>query len=91
MGCLAALSRFISQLGERGLPLYRLLRKTERFSWTLEAQEALGKLKASLTQAPILAPPMGSEPLYLYIATTTQVVSAVLAVDIDDFRRQRAA
>jgi hypothetical protein len=29
MGCLAALSRFISRLGERGLPLYRLLRKTE--------------------------------------------------------------
>jgi hypothetical protein len=32
MGCLAALSRFISRLGERGLPLYRLLRKTERFT-----------------------------------------------------------
>jgi hypothetical protein len=28
MGCLAALSRFISRLGEKGLPLYRLLRKT---------------------------------------------------------------
>ena len=32
MGCLAALSRFISHLGEKGLPLYRLLRKSERFS-----------------------------------------------------------
>jgi hypothetical protein len=32
MGCLAALSRFISHLGERGLPLYHILRKTERFS-----------------------------------------------------------
>jgi hypothetical protein len=31
MGCLAALSRFISRLGERGLPLYRLLRKAECF------------------------------------------------------------
>ena len=35
MGCLAALSRFISRLGERGLPLYRLLRKAECFTWTL--------------------------------------------------------
>ena len=26
MGCLAALSRIISRLGEKGLPLYRLLR-----------------------------------------------------------------
>jgi hypothetical protein len=57
MGCLAALSRFISRLGERGLPLYRLLRKTERFTWTLEAEETLGNLKALPTSAPILVPP----------------------------------
>jgi hypothetical protein len=36
-GCLAALSRFISRLGETGLPLYWLLKKHERFSWTVEA------------------------------------------------------
>jgi hypothetical protein len=46
MGCLAALSRFISRLDEKGLPLYCLLRKTERFTWTPEAEEALGNLKA---------------------------------------------
>jgi hypothetical protein len=57
MGCLAALSRFISRLGEKGLPLYRLLRKAERFTWTPEAEEALGNLKALLTNAPILVPP----------------------------------
>jgi hypothetical protein len=33
LGCLAALSRFISRLGEKGLPLYRLLKTHERFSW----------------------------------------------------------
>jgi hypothetical protein len=32
LGCLAALSRFILRLGEKGLPLYRLLKKHERFS-----------------------------------------------------------
>ena len=52
MGCLAALSRFISRLSEKGLPLYRLLRKSERFSWTPEAEEALTKLKALLTNPP---------------------------------------
>ena len=30
-GCLAALSRFISRLGERGMPLYKLLKKTDAF------------------------------------------------------------
>jgi hypothetical protein len=57
LGCLAALSRFVSRLGEKGLPLYRLLKKHERFSWTVEAQEALDKLKATLARAPILTLP----------------------------------
>jgi hypothetical protein len=75
------LSRFISRLGENGLPLYRLLKKHERFSWTVEAQEALGKLKATLAHAPILTPPQDGEPLYLYVAATAQVVSAVIVVE----------
>jgi hypothetical protein len=37
MGCLASLNRFISRLGEKGLPQYRLLKKPEHFSWTPEA------------------------------------------------------
>ena len=80
MGCLASLSRFNSPLGEKSLPLFRLLRKTERFMWTLEAQEALDRLKVSLTHAPILTPPTDDEPLFLYIAATTQVVSTVIVV-----------
>jgi hypothetical protein len=81
LGCLAALSRFISRLGEKGLPLYRLLKKHERFSSTVEAQEALDKLKATLAHTPILMPPRDGEPLYLYVAATTQVVSAVIMVE----------
>jgi hypothetical protein len=65
MGCLAALSHFISCLGERGLPLYRLLRKTERFTWTLETEEALGNLKALLTSAHLGAPRCRRSPLDL--------------------------
>jgi hypothetical protein len=32
MGCLTSLSRFISPLDEKGLPLYRLLKKSKNFS-----------------------------------------------------------
>jgi hypothetical protein len=60
-----------SRLGEKGLPLYRLLKKHERFSWTVEAQEALDKLMATLARTPILTPPQGGEPLYLYVTATT--------------------
>jgi ribonuclease HI len=61
--------------------LNRLLRKAERFTWTPEAEEALGNLKALLTNAPILVPPAAEEALLIYIAATTQVVSAVIVVE----------
>jgi hypothetical protein len=41
LGGKSSSGRFISRLGEKGLPLYRLLKKHERFSWAVEAQEAL--------------------------------------------------
>jgi hypothetical protein len=75
------LSRFISRLGEKGLPLYRLLKKHECFSWIVEAQEALDKLKATLAHALILAPPQDIKSLYLYVTATTQVVSVVIVVE----------
>ena len=31
-GCMAALGRFISKLGERGLPLFKLIKKTRHFN-----------------------------------------------------------
>jgi hypothetical protein len=80
-GCLAALSHFISRLSEKALPLYRLLKKSEHFLWTLEAEEALTKLKAMLSNPLILVPPAIGEPLLLYIATMTQVVSAVIVIE----------
>jgi len=78
---LAALSRFISRLGEKALPLYRLLKKVERFSWTPEAEEAIDNLKKTLTSVPVLVPPQPAEPLLLYVASTTQVVSAAVVVE----------
>jgi ribonuclease HI len=75
------MSRFISRLGEKGLPLYRLLRKAKRFTWTPEAEEALGNLKVLLTNAPILVPPAAGEALLIYVAATTQVVSAAIVVE----------
>jgi hypothetical protein len=40
MGCLASLSRFILRLREQGMPLYKLLKKSDQFRWTDETQEA---------------------------------------------------
>jgi hypothetical protein len=56
-GRLAALSHFISKLGEKALPFYRLLRKTDKFTWTAEAQASFDDLKHRLSTSPILVKP----------------------------------
>ena len=83
-GSLAALSRLISWLGERGMPLYKLLKKTDAFVWTEEAQQALESLKASLTSPSILVAPEWGEPLLLYIAVSNHVVSAALVIEREE-------
>ena len=80
-GCMAALSHFISRLGEKALPLYRLLRRTDNFEWTDVATAGLEEIKALLASNPILAAPNVGEPMLLYISATHQVVSAVLVVE----------
>jgi hypothetical protein len=54
--------------------------------WTAEAQEALDKLKHTLTMAPILVVPIEREPLLLYIMATTQAVSAALVAEQEETR-----
>jgi hypothetical protein len=88
-GCLAALSRFIAQLGERSLSLYKLMKKSDHFTWILEAQEALDSLKNLLKSPPILTAPTAEEPMLLYISVTTQVVSAALVVELEEPRRSQ--
>jgi hypothetical protein len=56
-GRLAALSRFISKLGEKALPLYRLLRKTDNFTWTEEVQATFDDHKRRLSTSPVLVTP----------------------------------
>jgi hypothetical protein len=84
---MAALSRLISRLGEKGMPFYKLLKKVDKFRWTTEAQEPLEALKKFLTTPPILKPPCRAAPnhpaedLLLYISCTTHVVSTALVVE----------
>ena len=53
-GCLASLSRFACRLGEKALPLYQLMKKSDKFIWTPQADAAFHELKRMLGSAPIL-------------------------------------
>jgi hypothetical protein len=78
---MAALNRFISRLGERGLPFFKLLNHQEKFVWTPEADQTLAQLKGFLSKPPILTAPHKGEQLLLYLATTTHVVSTAIVVE----------
>jgi hypothetical protein len=80
-GCLASLSRFVSRLREKAMPLYQLMKKTEHFVWSQCADEAFNDLKRALSTAPILAALAPREPMLLYIAATPRVVSVVIVVE----------
>jgi hypothetical protein len=51
---MVALNRFISKLGERGLPFFKLLKHQEKFVWTEEADQALVQLRNFLSKPPDL-------------------------------------
>lgn len=66
------------------MPLYWLMKKSEGFRWSPQADAAFHDLKKMLGSAPILASPMPKEPMLLYIAATNRVVSAVIVVERDE-------
>jgi hypothetical protein len=78
---MAALNIFISKLGERLLPFFKLLQHQEKFVWTPEADQALAQLKDFLSKPPVLTAPRKKEQLLLYLAATTHVVSSAIVVE----------
>jgi hypothetical protein len=80
-GCMAALNRFISRLGERGLPFFKLLKHQEKFVWTPEADQDLAQLEYFLSKPPVLTVPRKNEQLLLYLAATIHVVSTTIVVE----------
>jgi hypothetical protein len=80
-GCMAALNRFISKLGERGLPFFKLLKHQDKFVWTPEADQALAQLKDFLSKPPVLTTPRKKEQLLLYLTATTHMVSTAIVIE----------
>ena len=83
---MATLSRFISCLGEKGLPFFKLLKASERFSWLEEANTAFEQLKLFLTKPPIMMAPQPDETLLIYISATSRIISTAIVVEHEEAR-----
>ena len=63
---------------------FKLLKKTDKFEWTEEADEAFKRLKAYLTSSLVLTPPKKYEDMMLYIAATSTVISTAIVVEREE-------
>jgi hypothetical protein len=57
------------------------MKKTTHFEWNDKADEAFLQLKKMLTMPPVQAASAAKEPMFLYIAATSRVVSTVIVVE----------
>ncbi|XP_066316407.1 uncharacterized protein [Miscanthus floridulus] len=81
---MAALSRFISRLDEKGLPFFELLKASERFSWSEEVDTAFEQLKLFLTKPSIMTVPRPDKTLVIYSTATSRVVSTANIVEREE-------
>ena len=80
-GRIAALSRFISRLGEKAMLLYQMMKKTDSCTGSDAANTAFEDLKRQLAEPPVLASPVEKEPLLLYVAANSRDVSGAIVVE----------
>jgi hypothetical protein len=78
---MAALSRFISKLGKRGMPFCKLLHKADGFQWDDQAAGAFIELKQYLKSLPTLVPLREDDVMLFYVASTEAVVGTVIVVE----------
>ena len=81
VGRIAALSQLINRMGEKAIPLYQMMKKTDHFVWSDAADKAFEELKKQLPEPPILVAPVEKEPPLLYVAANSKVVSVAIVVE----------
>ena len=89
-GCVTSLGRFISKMGERALPFFKLMKRKEPCEWTPEADAAFQDLKKYLTIPPVMVAPRPLEPLVLYLAVTPHSASAALVALREEWTIKKA-
>ncbi|GKB43197.1 reverse transcriptase domain-containing protein [Tanacetum coccineum] len=81
---IASLRRFLSKSAKRTLPFMKTLRSYtsgKMVQWTKEADEAFRRMKECLESLPTMVIPTKGETLTMYLATSEEIVSAVLMVE----------
>ena len=90
LGRVQFICRFISKFTMTCDPLFKLLRKGEKFEWDSQCQEAFNKIKAYLQNPPVLSPPNPTKPLLLYLSISENSMECMLAQEEGEGRVEKA-
>ncbi|KAH9104560.1 hypothetical protein AeMF1_019386, partial [Aphanomyces euteiches] len=86
LGLATYLHKFSKNFADIATPLTRLLTKDVQWDWTQECQEAFDGIKASLTQAPILALPDFNRPFSVVCDASVRAIGCCLMQKDDEDR-----
>ncbi|XP_042455224.1 uncharacterized protein LOC122039864 [Zingiber officinale] len=78
LGLVGYYRRFVEGFSSIALPLTRLTRKGEKFSWTESCEQSFQELKRRLVTAPVLVLPSGVDGFVLFTDASYQGLGAVL-------------
>jgi hypothetical protein len=89
LGKINFVRRFISNLSQKVLPFYPLLKikKDQKFVWGDEQQRAFDEIKQYMKEPPVLVPPQLSKPFKLYVAADTQTIGSALIQEFEGKER----
>ena len=90
LGRLNYIARFISQLTNKGDPIFWLIRKQNLGEWNEACQEAFDKVKHYLSSLPMLVPSMPGRPLILYLAVFDKSIGCVLGQHDESGKKEQA-
>ena len=79
LGLVGFYRRFIQDFRKIAEPLYKLLNKKERFTWSKECESAVEQLKQALQKAPILGYPNDTDPYTLTTDASLFGIGAIIS------------
>ena len=78
MGCVTALSRFISKSVEHYLSFFKTLHRAQSFQWNEDRRSSFRQLKEYLISPPLLTSPQPDDILLVYLTVSSTTVSSIL-------------
>ena len=78
LGLVGFYRKFIPNFGATAEPLYKLLNKETKFTWSIECQNSMEALKSKLLSAPILGYPNDRDPYTLTTDASLTGIGAIL-------------